>query len=107
MLLDKDGNTLVFDDYFTLKKHDQILSSDPLTFNLESKKAIEETLTIQYRTLIVLDDIIGNKVSNDVTFEGEEVTEGEREDSFPITHTLSRVVVVDKVKLVVYTYKSR
>lgn len=87
VLKDKSGTILSFDDYFTFNKQDRTLVTDPLVFNLTSKQSINEKMIIEYRADILLDEILENKLTNSIVFEGAEVITGERNDTAIISHT--------------------
>lgn len=77
----KAGQTLDFNDLFTLDVKSRTLTTDPQVFDLISKTTINETLTIQYRTNIIQDEVLEKKISNSVSFVGEQVISGVRQDS--------------------------
>lgn len=84
----KLDNTVVdFNSMFTLNVRPRVLSTDPQVFDLISKVPISETYTIDYRTNIILDEILENKVFNNLTFSGEQVISGATQSSVTIAHT--------------------
>ncbi|MCD5410719.1 MAG: hypothetical protein LRZ93_03580, partial [Clostridiales bacterium] len=73
-----------FNEYFELKVRPRTLLTEPQIFELVSKKTINDTMTLNYRTDIIKEDILEKKVNNSVSFEGEHVTTGTRSSSVEI-----------------------
>lgn len=87
-IVKKANNTEVdFGTLFTLNVRPRALSTDPQVFDLISKKPIAESYTIDYKTNLILDEILENKVFNNVIFDGEQVISGVRQSTVPIVYT--------------------
>ncbi|MCX7842872.1 MAG: SpaA isopeptide-forming pilin-related protein [Clostridia bacterium] len=80
------GTALNFNDMFTLNVRPRTLVTDPQIFDLVSKVPIDRTYTIEYRTDLILDEILENKVFNNVSFSGEQVVSGVTQSAITITH---------------------
>ncbi|MBM7615752.1 collagen binding domain-containing protein [Alkaliphilus hydrothermalis] len=83
----KDGTVVDFDTIFRLNVHPRVLAIEPQSFDLISRIPITETYTITYTTNIIIDEILENRVSNNITFVGEQVVSGVRQDTVTIIHT--------------------
>ncbi|WMJ22981.1 collagen binding domain-containing protein [Paludicola sp. MB14-C6] len=87
-IVKKTDNTQVdFNSLFTLNVRPRTLATDPQIFDLIAKHQIAETYIIEYRTNLILDEILENKVFNDVSFEGEQVVSGVKQSTSIIKHT--------------------
>ena len=73
------------DDYFEIIVHPRGLSTDEQIFDIISKDKvrISNKFELEYKTNIIVDDIIGKELKNEVKFNSSEVQMGVREDEKP------------------------